>query len=70
MTDQKKKALGQFMTTNYRYILQNMYIPEDTTTIVEPFCGAGDLLNFIEDKTKYIICKYDIDPQSDDIKKK
>lgn len=24
----KKKELGQFMTTNYKYILQNMYIPD------------------------------------------
>lgn len=38
-----KKNLGQFYTTNYNYILQNLFIPENTTTIIEPFCGSGEL---------------------------
>ena len=57
-----KQNLGQFYTTNYKYILQNMYIPNDIIDIVEPFAGNGDLLNFIE-KNKYNIECYDIDPK-------
>ena len=59
-----KQNLGQFMTTNFKYILQKIYIPENITTIIEPFCGNGDLLNFI-DKDKYIIECYDIEPKKD-----
>lgn len=59
---QKKQQLGQFMTTNYEYILQNMHIPENVKTIVEPFCGNGDLLKFINDDS-IDIETYDIDPQ-------
>jgi tRNA1(Val) A37 N6-methylase TrmN6 len=58
-----KKTLGQFYTTNYKYILQNMYIPDDVKNIIEPFAGNGDLLNFIKDKNKYNITCYDIDPK-------
>jgi len=56
-----KHALGQFMTTNYEYILQNMHIPNEVDTIIEPFVGNGDLLKFIKNKKKYKIEKYDID---------
>lgn len=64
-----KKQLGQFFTTNYEYILQNMYIPQNVKTIIEPFCGNEDLLNFVKDKNKYLIEKYDIDPKKSDIVK-
>lgn len=64
-----KQNLGQFMTTNFKYILQKMYIPENITTIIEPFCGNGDLLNFI-DKDKYITECYDIEPKKDFIIKR
>ena len=47
--------LGQFYTTNFQYILQNMYIPSDITKIIEPFVGNGDLLSFIPDKSNYEI---------------
>ena len=59
-----KKKLGQFYTTNYDYILQNMVIPDNIENILEPFAGNGDLLNFL-DKTKYNIKCYDIDPKQD-----
>lgn len=65
----KKKNLGQFYTTNYEYILQNLEIPENIKDIVEPFAGNGDLLNFI-DKTKYNLECYDIDPKQDYIIKR
>ena len=57
----KKQELGQFFTTNYKYILQNFSIPEEETKIIEPFVGKGHLLQFIN-KSKYSIEIYDIDP--------
>ena len=65
-----KQKLGQFYTTNYDYILQNLYIPENIITIVEPFAGNGDLLNFIKNKDNYKIECYDIEPKKDYIIKK
>ncbi len=67
----KKKELGQFMTTNYSYILQKLFIPHNLNVniIIEPFCGNGDLLNFI-DKTKYILELYDIEPLFENIIKR
>lgn len=44
----KKKILGQFFTTNQEYILQGLSIPDNTSTIIEPFAGNGDLIPFIE----------------------
>jgi len=61
-----KSELGQFYTTNFQYILQNMYIPSDITKIIEPFVGNGDLLNFIPDKSNYEIEIYDIEPKIED----
>jgi len=61
----KKKSLGQFYTTNYEYILQNLIIPEYVSKIIEPFCGEGHLLQFIKNKDKYTIESYDIDPKKE-----
>jgi len=58
-----KAKLGQFYTTNYEYILTGMEIPENINTIIEPFVGNGDLLNFIENKGFYSLEIYDIDPK-------
>ena len=71
-TNMNKKQLGQFYTTNYAYILQNMYIPDNISNIIEPFAGAGDLLNFINDndRDKYNIECYDIEPKKDFIIKR
>jgi hypothetical protein len=60
-----KKLLGQFYTTNYEYILSNLYIPEDVDTIIEPFAGNGDLLKFIKNKNDKTLELYDIDPKCD-----
>ncbi len=60
-----KKKLGQFFTTNYNYILKDLKIPDDIKIIIEPFAGNCDLLNFIEDKDKYEIYCYDIEPKKD-----
>lgn len=59
-----KHSLGQYMTTNQHYILQNLYIPQDTTNVIEPFAGNGDLLKFIQDSSKYTIEMFDIAPQT------
>lgn len=53
--------IGVFYTKNYNKILQNMHIPDDAKTIVEPFVGNGDLLKFVE-IPKTFEC-YDIDPK-------
>ncbi len=58
-----KKQLGQFFTTNYSYILQNLFIKNGVSNIIEPFCGNGDLLNFIT--KKYNIECFDIEPKHD-----
>jgi hypothetical protein len=69
MAASKKRALGQFFTTNYDHILQGMRIPDGITKIIEPFAGNGDLLNFISDRSKYQIECFDIDPKHDYITK-
>jgi type I restriction-modification system DNA methylase subunit len=58
-----KNTLGQFYTTNYKYILSNMEIPNDVKHVIEPFVGNGDLLNFIKNKSQYNIEIYDVDPK-------
>jgi hypothetical protein len=65
----KKSKLGQFFTTNYRYILTNMYIPDNTKHIIEPFAGNCDLMSFIPEHTKdnCIVELYDIEPKKDEI---
>lgn len=63
----KKAQLGQFFTTNYQYILQNLYIPTEVSRIIEPFAGNCDLLSFIENKSDYIIECYDIEPRKDNV---
>ena len=65
-----KSSLGQFYTTNYDYILQNMYIPSNISHIIEPFAGQGDLLAFIKDKHLYQLECYDIDPKAEYIKQR
>lgn len=64
-----KQKLGQFFTTNYKYILSNLYIPNNIKKIIEPFCGNGDLLHFFDNK-KYLLECYDIDPKHKYIVKK
>lgn len=64
MDKEHKHLLGQYFTTNYEYILQNMNIPENISKIIEPFTGNGDLLKFIKN-TKYAVECYDIEPRHD-----
>tara|TARA_Y100001978_G_C23696969_1_gene438147 strand:+ start:1403 stop:2425 length:1023 start_codon:yes stop_codon:yes gene_type:complete len=63
-----KQQLGQFYTTNYEYILQNLNIPNNVEDIIEPFCGQGDLVKFIkENKTEYNLECYDIEPKNNEL---
>lgn len=62
MSRSKQQQYGQFFTTNYKYVLQNLCIPDDIDTIVEPFCGNGDLIKFVSDPDRYTIEQYDIEP--------
>jgi site-specific DNA-adenine methylase len=66
-----KKTRGQFYTTNYQYILQNMSIPDDIDCIIEPFAGTGELLNFLkkEKDDKYLVECYDIEPKQEGVVK-
>ena len=66
---ESKQNLGQFYTTNYEYILQNLNIPEGVSDIIEPFAGMGDLLKFL-DISKYNLQCYDIDPKQTYIEKR
>ena len=58
-----KKKLGQFYTTNYEYILNGLYIPDNIKKIIEPFAGNGDLLNFINNNVEIEKELYDIEPK-------
>jgi len=63
-----KKQFGQFYTTNYKKILNGLYIPQycAAETIIEPFVGQGDLLEFIKGGFAACTCTvemYDIDPK-------
>jgi hypothetical protein len=71
-TKLRKKNLGQFYTTNYEYILQNMSIPDNVNIIVEPFAGQCDLLNFIkkDEKSRYKFELYDIEPKKENVIKR
>lgn len=69
MSNKHKKELGQFFTTNYKYILKKLHIPKNVKNIIEPFAGNGDLLNIIK-KDNYKIECYDIDPKKDFIIKR
>jgi len=63
----KKSKLGQFYTTNYEYILQNMYISDEVDKIIEPFAGRGDLIKFIKNRENYKIELYDIETEDNEI---
>ena len=60
-----KCRLGQFYTTHYTYILQNMVIPNSVSKIIEPFVGQGHLLKWLESRDQYQLELFDIDPKID-----
>lgn len=49
MSSSKKTALGQFYTDNYGYILKSLWRDYINGTIVEPFVGNGDLINYVKE---------------------
>jgi hypothetical protein len=57
-----KKQLGQFYTKNSDYILSNLSLPHGIT-VVEPFVGEGDLLQWISLFKPHNVEVYDIDPK-------
>jgi hypothetical protein len=59
-----KQLRGQFYTTNYDYILEGFSKPPECT-IVEPFAGKGDLLQWLGGERQ--IEAYDIEPKSENI---
>jgi len=61
-----KQELGQFYTTNYKYILHGFNIPDDTTHLIEPFAGEGHLTSYIVQGKQPIenVLEYDIDPKN------
>ena len=61
--------LCQFYTTNYTQILQGLTIPNNIKTVVEPFAGTGELVEFINKQGKYEIECYDLDPKLNNITK-
>jgi hypothetical protein len=64
-----KKEYGQFYTTNYKYILQNLKIPINVNSIIEPFVGKGDILGFLDNLDKYNLELYDIEPKYEGTRK-
>jgi hypothetical protein len=63
----KKQELGQFMTTNYKYIINSLNLNKDIPkNVIEPFVGHGDLLKWLPADIN-IEC-YDIDINNKDIK--
>lgn len=65
----QKSTLGQFYTTNNEYILQDLEVPCNERTIIEPFAGQGDLLKNLKSDS-YELELYDLDPRCDNIKKR
>ena len=57
-----KKQLGQFYTKNYEYILRGLHLPSGAS-VVEPFVGEGDLLEWIKSYDPESLEVYDIDPK-------
>lgn len=63
-----KKELGQFYTTNAKFIIGDLIDKIETKDIVDPFSGNWDLLNLFD--SSYIKTGYDIDPKNEQTIKK
>jgi hypothetical protein len=64
-----KKTRGQFYTNNCDYILESLPLFPPGSSVVEPFAGKGDLINWLSAHNPD--CKveaYDIDPKHPNIK--
>jgi len=55
-----KASLGQFYTTRYKYIFDGMKKIKKSLIVIEPFCGKGDLLGYLNGNPTEL---YDIDPK-------
>lgn len=56
-----KKQLGQFLTKNSSYILQNLEKYVKNKDVVDPFAGEGDLLDWAEEQGAFSVKGFDID---------
>lgn len=56
----RKARLGQFYSARWQELLVGLHVPKDMV-IIEPFVGAGDLLNACHQESQFEL--YDIDPQ-------
>lgn len=67
----RKKERGQFYTVNASYILQDLNIRlGGAQSIIEPFCGNGDLLEWVAKNIRRPRLKmytYDIEPKKENI---
>lgn len=59
----KKKDLGQFFTTNSDYILQGFEQNVRGKTVMDPFAGYGDLLDWAKRNGAKAVSGLDIDPK-------
>ena len=64
-----KKQLGQFFTKNSEYILQNLDKYVKNKTIIDPFAGSGDLLQWAKDNGAKAVRGYEVDSKLVDNKK-
>lgn len=58
-----KKDLGQFFTTNSNYILKGFEDFVKNKTVMDPFAGGGDLLQWAEKHGAISVSGLDIDPK-------
>ena len=56
---ERKRKFGQFFSTNADKILYGIAKPPETQSIIEPFCGNGDLVEWLGRDT---VEEYDIEP--------
>jgi len=72
-SERKKKNIGQFYTTNAKYILEDIQFPSinNIKKIIEPFAGKGDLIEWIKNSNIELpIQSYDIEPKNINIEQR
>lgn len=62
-----KQALGQYFTTNASDILEGYEHLVKNKTVIDPFAGGGDLLNWAINSGARSTIGYDIEPKSSEI---
>jgi hypothetical protein len=62
----KKQKLGQFFTTNSDYILSGFEYLMKNASVIDPFVGNGDLLNWAMKNGASSVIGYDIEPRTNE----